>query len=94
MRVRGWETALWELTRAGGLPDLSASLSELRMPVLVLAGRRDPLVTPECNRRLAGRIPDAELRFIEDCGHVPHEERPAEFLRVLEEFLDRRLANH
>ncbi len=91
MRVRGWETALWELTRAGGLPDLSASLSELRMPVLVLAGRQDPLITPDRNRQLAARIPDAELVFIEDCGHVPHEERPGEFLRVLEEFLDRRL---
>ena len=94
MRVRGWETALWELTRAGGLPDLSASLSALRLPVLVLAGRQDPLVTPDRNRQLAARIPDAELVFIEDCGHVPHEERPAEFLRVLEEFLDRRLPNN
>ena len=91
MRVRGWETALWELTRAGGLPDLSTSLSELRMPVLVLAGRQDPLVTPRRNRQLAARIPGAELVFIEDCGHVPHEEKPTEFVRVLEEFLDRRL---
>lgn len=92
MRIRGWETALWELTRAGGLPDLEGALSTLNIPVLVLAGSDDPLITPARNRRLAALIPGSELVFVDDCGHMPHEERPAEFLRVLNDFLDRRLA--
>lgn len=91
MRIRGWETALWELTRAGGLPDLQGPLATLNMPVLVLAGSQDPLITPAQNRRLAALIPGSELAFVDDCGHIPHEERPAEFLRVVNEFLDRRL---
>ncbi|BAL80372.1 hypothetical protein CSE_02460 [Caldisericum exile AZM16c01] len=30
-----------------------------------------------------------EAKFVEinDCGHIPHEEKPEEFLRVLQEFL-------
>lgn len=94
MRIRGWETALWELTRAGGLPDLEGPLAALRMPVLVLAGSQDPLITPAQNRRLAALIPGSELEFVDDCGHIPHEERPGEFLRVVNEFLDRRLPAH
>jgi pimeloyl-ACP methyl ester carboxylesterase len=38
---------------------------------------------------LAGELPDAELVVIPNCGHIPHEECPAAFLRAVKDFLAR-----
>jgi hypothetical protein len=32
-------------------------------------------------------LPDAELRWIEECGHVPHLEQPEETAQVIASFL-------
>lgn len=80
------EAALYELARAGGSSDLADEMMSLSVPTLVMGGRHDPLVTPAHNRSLAERIPDAELRIIEQCGHMPQEERPERFVELLDEF--------
>jgi 4,5:9,10-diseco-3-hydroxy-5,9,17-trioxoandrosta-1(10),2-diene-4-oate hydrolase len=62
-------------------------LYRLQLPVLVIWGTRD-LVLPAYQARLAiDRLPHGTLALIGDCGHVPHVERPAETLRVLQPFL-------
>lgn len=37
--------------------------------------------------RAASEIPGAKLVVIPNCGHVPQEEKPQEFLSAVEEFL-------
>ena len=45
----------------------------------MLWGREDSLF-PEMFARLThANIPNAQLEFIEQCGHCPHLERPKEF---------------
>jgi pimeloyl-ACP methyl ester carboxylesterase len=64
-----------------------ARLSRIVAPTLVLWGREDKIYPVTAATRLAREIPGAKLEIM-DAGHVPHEERPREFLALLTEFLE------
>lgn len=64
-------------------------LDKLRPPTLVLWGAEDIAYPLDVyGQRFASEIPRAELVALPNCGHYPHEERPAEVVRVLSRFLD------
>lgn len=44
-------------------------LHRIQQPTLILTGDDDPLVSPENSRLMAARIPNAELRIVDD-GHL------------------------
>ena len=60
---------------------------EIDLPVLLLWGRQDRVVPVELGHRLSAALPHADLRVIDACGHVPHEERPDTVLDAIERFL-------
>lgn len=62
-------------------------LGEITAPTLVLAGRNDFVFPPECQRQLAAGIPNAHLHLIDHAGHNPHDERTAEVLRAVRDFV-------
>lgn len=62
-------------------------LGEITVPTLVVAGCDDFVFPPECQRELAAAIPHAHLQFIDGAGHNPHDERPAEVMQAVTEFL-------
>jgi proline iminopeptidase len=62
-------------------------LGGITVPTLVMAGRQDFLFPPECQRELAAGIPDARLRIVEQAGHNPHLEQPAEVMQAVSGFL-------
>jgi 3-oxoadipate enol-lactonase len=57
------------------------------MPLLVVAGERDPMIPVEVGRALAEASPNGRLEVLEGCGHLPSMERPAEFNGILTGFL-------
>lgn len=89
LQAENWDRALWELTQASRPLGLEQRLEELGVPVLVITGDDDRIVPTEQSIRLAGEIPGAELVVIPNCGHVPQEECPVEFLAAVESFLAR-----
>jgi poly(3-hydroxyalkanoate) depolymerase len=72
LAMAGWTSLPW--------------LWSLPQPTLVLMGSDDPLVPPINGRILAGLIPNAELRMIDD-GHLFMVTRPAETAAIIESFL-------
>ena len=82
-----WDRALWEHTKAASAPGLAEQLSEIQVPTLVIAGADDQIVPLEASLRLAEDIPGTELVVIENCGHLPQEECPAEFLAAIVNFI-------
>jgi proline iminopeptidase len=62
-------------------------LGEINVSTLVMAGREDFIYPPESQEELAAAIPNARLVFIDRAGHNPHDEQPAEVLRVIRDFL-------
>ena len=77
--------------RAVGIAGFDAweRLPALALPTLVLTGSHDVLVPPENSRRLAARIPGAELAVIEEAGHIFFAEQPEATNRLLLDFLGR-----
>lgn len=66
---------------------LNTRLRELAMPVTILWGREDRLVSPEVPVILQREVGNVTLQYIEECGHVPQLEQPTEFLRLLQAVL-------
>jgi pimeloyl-ACP methyl ester carboxylesterase len=66
-----------------GLPGL---VREVRVPTLIVWGRNDRWIPVADADRFAAAIPGARKVVLEECGHVPQEERPAEVVHLLEEF--------
>jgi pimeloyl-ACP methyl ester carboxylesterase len=70
-------------------PDQRPSLASLRCPVLVICGDADRLTPPECSAEIAQLVPQAELVWIENCGHMLTMEKPAEVNAALVPWLQR-----
>lgn len=87
LQVEHWDEALWAYTKAQRAPALEGRLAGLAVPTLVLTGADDPVVPPADAERLAAALPDAQLRSLADCGHVPQEECPAAFLDAVAPWL-------
>ena len=62
-------------------------LAEITVPTLVMAGRDDFVFPPEHQAQLAAGIPNARLRIIERAGHNPHDERTAEVMAAIRDFI-------
>ena len=62
-------------------------LAEITVPTLVMAGRDDFVFPPECQRELAAGIPHARLQLVERAGHSPHDERTAEVMKAVRQFI-------
>lgn len=87
LQIHNWDRALWELTAASYPLNLQKRLKELTMPVLVITGDDDRIVPTQESLRLAQEIPGATLKIIKNAGHLPHEERPEDFMAALTAFL-------
>ena len=70
------------------IDEIAKRYPEIRLPTLLLWGLGERVVPLWVAQRLASDLPNARLSLLEKCGHIPPEERPAESLSVLLEFLD------
>ncbi len=60
------------------------------IPTLLIWGDRDRAVLPASAEPLKAQFSNAELAVIKGAGHLPYEEFPEEFNRILIEFLERK----
>jgi 3-oxoadipate enol-lactonase len=67
--------------------DGRANLAGLRLPVLCLAGEKDPNAPPQVMERMAAKIPGARYVCLPGVGHLPNLEAPAAFNAAILEFL-------
>lgn len=86
--VDNWDKALWYFTTAGQAVDLPNHFGEFKIPVLVITGDTDRIIPTENSVRLSEELPSAKLVIIPQSGHVPHEERPSQFMEAVESFLN------
>jgi 2-succinyl-6-hydroxy-2,4-cyclohexadiene-1-carboxylate synthase len=70
----------------GEMQPLWKSLQGLKLPVLLVAGKRDRKYV-EIAETMRARIPGSALEEVEGAGHCVHLERPAEFAKIVERFL-------
>jgi pimeloyl-ACP methyl ester carboxylesterase len=68
-------------------PRWPARVARVTAPTRIVWGRYDHIIPAECGTLDHQAIPGSELVVLEQCGHVPHLEKPEEFVRVALDFL-------
>ncbi|MBI1402583.1 MAG: alpha/beta fold hydrolase [Porphyrobacter sp.] len=69
------------------LPSLRERMGEVRNPLLLVHGARDPAIPLEWARDAAGWLPDARLDVLAGLGHLAHEEAPEKAAALIAAFL-------
>lgn len=87
LMAENWDYALWQYTLASGGLDLRTNLSTISVPVLIISGSEDSIIPSSSAITLADQIPGSSLVLIPECGHIPHEESPQQFLDAVANFL-------
>ncbi len=68
--------------------DLSEVLKQVNCPVQVIHGKVDEYATQAQPEQIAAQVQGVvELCILEDCGHFPHQEKPAEVIELVQDFI-------
>jgi pimeloyl-ACP methyl ester carboxylesterase len=92
MQYKGFKHALLSTLRNGMLESFYESytrLGELCKPTLLFWGMDDTTVPFEYNKLILKAIPHVQFHAIENCGHIPHYEKPGVINPILLEFLSK-----
>ena len=73
--------------RSGPVSQVTGLARNIRVPTLVIWGNEDHVIPDLHLKRVTEIIPNCASCSFSDCGHVPMMERPAEFNRIVSDFL-------
>jgi pimeloyl-ACP methyl ester carboxylesterase len=97
MQYKGFKRAILSSVRnnmLGSFIESYKNVGGLNIPVQLIWGRNDMTVPFEHSKYLLAAIPQADFHVIEDCGHIPHYEKPDEFNPLLIKFLKNKVREH
>lgn len=77
-----------EFTATGTLKDFSLvdRLHEIKVPVLLVSGRYDE-VRSQTVEFYNSKLPNAEMKIVEDASHCIYNEKPQEFINIITKFI-------
>jgi len=90
MQYKGFKRALLSTIRNRMLDSFMEDyqrVGKMAKPVLLFWGRSDSTVPFDHSDELRKAIPEIEFHAFENCGHIPHYEKPEEVNPILLEFL-------
>ena len=90
MQYKGFQRAILSTIRNGMLASfihVYEALGKISTPILLFWGRDDKTVPFEHSQDLCAALPTAKLQVIENCGHIPHYEKPEVVNPILLDFL-------
>lgn len=73
--------------------NLSKEIKNITVPVCLIWGKDDKITPPEVAEEFNELLPNAELHFIDKCGHAPMMERPEEFNSILDNYLNKTIVH-
>ncbi len=77
LQMQSWSQALIAFTKSGGYSAFRfKKLGEIFQPTLILWGDSDKILGTKDAKRFKRAIPNSQLIWIKDCGHIPHLEQP------------------
>jgi pimeloyl-ACP methyl ester carboxylesterase len=69
--------------------NMAKDLHKITIPVALIWGKNDKITPPEVAVEFNQLLLNAELHWIDHCGHAPMMEHPEEFNRLLKAFLEK-----
>ena len=88
--ARGGRRALLKTAQGAipkGINTITAQYPTINLPTLIVWGEDDEVIPLEIGQMLHSAIKTSDLQLINDCGHVPQEEKPAETICLMRKFL-------
>ena len=64
-----------------------SGIDKVKQKTLIIWGERDQLFSIDSARKLANTIPNSRMILLPDAGHLPNEEKPADFNQVVIDFM-------
>ncbi|PWT89598.1 MAG: hypothetical protein C5B55_11125 [Blastocatellia bacterium] len=86
LRAAQTHRAIIRTVRAWDADRISRDAHLIDKPTLLLWGDNDPEIPLADATRLHNEIPDSRLIVFQQCGHLPHEEYPEQFVEVVTNF--------
>lgn len=77
------------IARAAMRHNMANDLPNIKQPALILWGKQDPVTPPDVAIEFSEKLPNAELVWIDKCGHAAMMEHPDLFNQHIEEWLDK-----
>lgn len=68
-------------------PIITDKLRLIKIPTLLIWGNADKMIPVEYSKDFESSIPDCQVAIMEGCGHIPYEEKPLEFSKLVLDFL-------
>jgi pimeloyl-ACP methyl ester carboxylesterase len=87
LRTKGTHRALIRTVRRWDAERIQREAPQITQPTLLIWGQDDQDVPVTFGQQLQESIPDSRLIVFRNCGHLPHEEYPGEFVSVVSRFL-------
>jgi len=75
------------LAALGSRPDMTAAMSRVLQPTLLVVGAEDAITPPECLERAETLMPAARLLIVPEAGHLVPLEQPQVFNAAVVDFL-------
>jgi 3-oxoadipate enol-lactonase len=67
--------------------DLLDAITDIQMPVLLVAGEQDAAASPAAMQAMQKVIPGARLEVLDPCGHLSSVQRPDDLAILIEDFI-------
>jgi pimeloyl-ACP methyl ester carboxylesterase len=83
LQMPNWSEGLAMFTRSGGYGFLSDRISEISTPTQIIWGRQDRILGTKDAARFERTIVNSTLYWLDNCGHVPHLEKPEKTARII-----------
>jgi pimeloyl-ACP methyl ester carboxylesterase len=92
LRAAGTQRAIIRTVRGWDAERISRDAHLITQPTLLLWGENDPEIPLADGERLHAEIPGSRLIVFLDCGHIPHEEYPEAFTKIVIDFCKQQAA--
>lgn len=81
-----------KIARSAQRHNMRKEIVDIQVPTLLIWGLNDNITPPRVAHEFDKLIPNTQLEFIDQCGHVPMMEHPEKFNKILNTFLEQHVA--
>jgi len=87
LKCPDWNKSLIAFTKSGGYGSFASQISDIKQQTLILWGRQDKILGTKDAEKFAKAISNSKLVWIDNCGHVPHLEKPKVTAQAILDFV-------
>ena len=74
------------LTKSVKKYKMHEELKQIKTPILLIWGKNDIVTPPKIGAEFHKLLSNSELHYLDNCGHVPTQEKPTEVIEIITKF--------